>query len=386
MKDEPPHHRPSRAERARAFEFLCRALSRPLAATLLSSGDAGGLDWVSVIAHANQGRTVTNLAVAVAEHAWPAEVPEDVRDYLILVEQANAAQNRAIRGLVADVVAVLAGADIPFALLKGANWLLEVDDRLIGERMLSDIDLVVAPAAWAAAGRAMEAAGFRPAVRREIYERHFHHVPLARPGDVVTVEMHRHLGWQRPLLTPDEVVAAALPAPRMPQARLSSPTHRLIFGSLHAQLQNMEYAAGIFSLRDLCDIQHLVQSHGGALDWQTIANDARERGIFPQIAASLHLASRVLGVRLPPSFADCRSARFHVARCVVQHRTEWRAKAARLGVKIAWVLDSRRLAYELDCERSNWATRQGKISIGRLRSIIRLVGRPRVTAAEWPAD
>jgi len=380
------NERPSRAERAHAFDFLCRALSRPRAATLLSPADAGRLHWVSVVAQANRGRTVTNLAVALAELGWPAGVPEDVRDYLILVEQANAAQNRAIRGLVAEVAAILAGADIPFALLKGANWLLEVDDRLIGERMLTDIDLVVAPAAWAAALQAMEAAGFRPAMRREIYERHFHHVPVARPGDVVTVEMHRHLGWQRHLLTPDEVVTAARPAPRMPQARLSSPRHRLIFGSLHAQLQNMEYAAGVFSLRDLCDIQHLVQSHGGELDWQTIAEDSRERGIFPQLAASLHLARRLLGVLLPPPFAASRAGRFHAARCLFQQRTEWVAKAARLGVKIAWVLDSRRLAYELDCERSNWAIRHAKISIGRLRSILRVVGRRRFAAAASAAD
>jgi hypothetical protein len=62
------------------------------------------------------------------------------------------------------------------------------------------------------------------------------------------------------------------------------------------------------------------------------------------------------------------------------------AKAARLGVKIAWVLDSRRLAYELDCERSNWAIRHAKISIGRLRSILRVVARRRFGAAASAAD
>jgi len=40
-------------------------------------------------------------------------------------------------------------------------------------------------------------------------------------------------------------------------------------------------------------------------------------------------------------------------------------------VKVAWLMDSRRLAYELDCERAPWLSRQVKIAAGRLDSVRR---------------
>ena len=49
-----------------------------------------------------------------------------------------------------------------------------------------------------------------------------------------------------------------------------------------------------------------------------------------------------------------------------------------LAVKIAWLLDSGRLAYELDCERAPWPIRQSRIAGGRLASVLRrLLGQRR---------
>ena len=367
--DERP---PSKAERAAAFDFLCQALSLAPASREPRAG-ASAVDWVALVEQANRERVVTNLHVAFRERGWPDKAPEDLRDYLALVYEANAAQNRGIRQLARDLGAILNHAGAGFAFLKGANWLLEVGEDRIGERWLADIDLVVAPAGWSTALGALEEGGFRPATNPAIYARHFHHVPLARPGDPVTIEVHRHLGWQRHLLTPEEVVAMA--APGRAGLPLASPAHRFIFGSLHAQLQNMEYAAGHFSLRDLCDIQYLAATQAERLDWAEIAAFARTRGIFPYLAASLHLCHRLLGLEIPAAFAEDPVARRHARRCLLQHRGNLRPKLTALAVKLAWLVDSRRLAYELDCEQAPWFSRQVQITGGRLGSVMRrLVG------------
>ena len=371
------HDRPSsKADRAAAFEFLCRALSQKRANELPWLG-GGPHNWVALVEQANRERVVTNLHVAFVERGWPPDAPEDLREYLALVYESNATKNRAIRQMALDVAAILVGAGAAFAFLKGANWLLEIADERIGERWLSDIDLVVAPADWTTALGAIEAAGFRPATDPATYERHFHHVPLARSGDVVTVELHRHLGWQRYQLTPDEVVVAARPAPGTRALALSSPAHRFIFGSLHAQLQNMEYTAGQFSLRDLCDIQYLAATKGDRLDWSAIATFAHDRRLFPYLAASLHLCHRLLGFEIPAPFADSAVARRHAARCLLQHRGDFRPRLTGLAVKIAWLLDGGRLAYELDCEEAPWLLRQIRIAGGRLASILRRLLRRR---------
>ena len=203
-------------------------------------------------------------------------------------------------------------------------------------------------------------------------------MPLARPEDTVTIELHRHLGWQRHLLTPDEVVAAAEPAPGAPAVRLSSAVHRLIFGSMHGQLQNMEYAARRFSLRDLCDVQHLLSRKADRLDWPAIDALARDRGLQAYLAATLHLAQQALGVGLPPGFADNPAAAHHARRCLSRQGSELAMAASTLAVKLAWVLDSRRHAYELDCEQAPWLQRQLRVAGSRALSLSRaLAGRKR---------
>jgi len=364
-----PRH--SRAMRAAAFDYLCQVLSdRPTVSLGVEP------DWVALVEQANRERVVTNLYAAFERQGWPDGAPQDLRDYLGLIHQANAEQNRAVRDQALAIAAILNQAGAGFVFLKGANWLLEVTEERIGERWLADLDLVIAPADWDAGLAAIEAAGFRPVTDPAIYRRHFHHVPLARAGDRVSIELHRHLGWQRHLLTPEEVIAAAQPGPS--GARLCSPAYRFVYGCLHSQLQDLQYAAGQFSLRDQVDIQYLLASHASGLDWQEIAGLARERGIFPYLAASLYLAQRMLNVDIPAPFAGNRRARAHVSRCLLQHRGLLRPRLTGYAVKLAWMMDSRRLAYELDCEKAPWPWRQLRIAGGRIDSVLsRLVHGPR---------
>ena len=366
VAQEPP--RLSKAAKAAAFDYLCRALSLRAAPSPTEAPD-----WVALVERANRERVVTNLHVAFRDRGWPVSAPDDLKEYLALVYEANAEQNRGIRRQALELAAILRAAGVAFVFLKGANWLLEAGEERIGERWLSDIDLAIAPADWQKALAATEAAGFKPAADPAIYERHFHYVPLARSGDQVTIELHQHLGWQRYLLTVDEVIAAARRDPATQNAPRCGIAHRFIFGSLHAQLQNMEYAAGTFSLRDLCDIQHLMAAHGAELDWQSIAAFGHERGIAAYLAASLYLCRRLLGTDIPAPFAGDGAAERHATRCLMQHRGNLRPRLTSYAVRLASLLDSRRLAYEMNCERAPWYVRQPKVALGRLESVWRRV-------------
>jgi hypothetical protein len=357
----------SGAGRRRAFQFVCRALSRQTAEPLLTAKEADEIDWLCVAEQVNREQVVPNLFAALERQGWPACVPGDFRDYLTWIHEANTIQNRRIRVQILDLGDTLGAAGIPFVLLKGANWLLEAGDE-IGGRQLTDIDLLVAPETYQAAVGALEAAGFRAAASPEPYARHFHHVPLARPGDAVTVELHRHLGWQRHLLTPDEVIAAAEPFGEAASIGIMSPTHRFVFGCLHAQLQNMGYGSGMFSLRDLTDIRHLLEHKADSLDWPAIAAFGRERGIYRYLALPLHLAGHLLSVEVPEPFARSRLARLHALRCLAQRRLDPGQGFGRLAIKIAWLMDARRHSYERDCEEAAWPLRHAAIARGRLRA------------------
>jgi hypothetical protein len=364
-----PRIQPGGPARRAAFRFLCRALSRQTSAPVLGPRDMAGLNWLCVAEQANHERVVPNLFAALQSRCWPDGIPADFRDYLSSIHEANTLQNRRIRVQILDLGAILSAAKTPFVLLKGANWLMEAGED-IGDRQLVDIDLALAPDAWQAGLGALAAAGFRAAAPVEFYARHFHHVPLARPRDCVTIELHRHLGWQRHILTAREAIAAAEPLRQAPSIGVMHPMHRFIFGCLHAELQNMAYGAGVFSLRDLLDIQHLRAQKAAALDWQAIAAFARERGIFRYLAGPLHLADKLLGAPIPEPFAGSLRARLHARRCLLQRHLDPERRLGRLAVKFAWILDARRHAYERDCEQDPWPLRQLAIARGRLAAIL----------------
>jgi hypothetical protein len=334
----------------------------------------------------NREQVVANLFAALERQGWPACLPGDFRDYLTWIHEANTVQNRRIRAQVLDLAETLGGAGIPFVLLKGANWLMEAGDD-IGDRQLTDIDLLVAPDACEAAVGALKAAGFRAAAPPETYARHFHCVPLARRGDAVTIEVHRHLGWQRHLLTPGDVIAAAEPLGEAASIGVMSPMHRFIFGCLHAQLQNMGYGSGMFSLRDLMDIRHLLEHKADALDWPAIAAFGRERSVYRYLALPLHLAGHLLAVQVPEPFARSRLGRLHALRCIEQRRLDPGQRFGRLAVKIAWLMDARRHSYERDCEEAAWPLRQAAIARGRLAAVFDAAkGRKRVVVSTGLED
>ena len=324
---------------------------------------------------------VPSLYAGLRRHGWLQDLPADFLDYLSWIHEANAAQNRRIHDQIIDLGQILGGAGVAFVLLKGGNWLVEAEGE-IGDRQLTDIDLVVAPDAWSRAIGALEGSGFRAAAPRELYARHFHHVPLARATDAVTVEVHRHLGWQRHLLSPEEVIAASVPLQDGSYVRIMHPMHRFIFGCLHAQLQNMGHAAGVFGLRDLLDIQNLLERKADDLDWPAIAAFGRERGIYPLLALPLRLAGRLLGIETPEPFVRSRAARVQAIRCLAQRWLDPAQDFGSFAVKMAWLMDARRHAYERNCEEASWAVRQALIARGRFDAVLGAVtGRRRKLAA-----
>ena len=55
-----------------------------------------------------------------------------------------------------------------------------------------------------------------------------------------------------------------------------------------------------------------------------------------------------------------------------------------VAAKVAWLLDSGRLTYELDCEQAPWLSRQVRIATGRLASILRRLIRGRRASPDSP--
>jgi tetratricopeptide (TPR) repeat protein len=300
-----------------------------------------GLDWLAVMALANEHLVAPALWTTLARPEFRALVPEDVQRYLTLLSARNAARNARIRQQCLGIGSILARAGLRAALLKGAAWLFDGTSPSASDRMMGDIDLAVVPEDFAAAVRALAAVGYRDVTGFFLEVGHIHHAPMVCQGAEATVEIHRDLFTQVKFLPTREVIASAREV--APGLLLPACRHRIIHNVIHAQIANGDFAAGVVSLRDGLDLARLVGAGAGELDWSALALEARDRGYFRYLSGAIHGVHEILGSPCPPPFAHDRLGRLHAWRCVRQRR--W----PRIGKPLEKLgLLARALAWERD--------------------------------------
>lgn len=102
-------------------------------------------------------------------------------EYLSFLHDRNCDRNRRLRVQLLEAITALNAAAIDPILLKGAIHLFTCDEEELGARMISDLDISIAPAEMARAVPALMALDYSCfCSTRE----------LARPDDVGVIELH----------------------------------------------------------------------------------------------------------------------------------------------------------------------------------------------------
>ena len=219
-------------------------------------------DWQAVLGLANQSLTVTTLAARLRDHG--AAVPDEVSRFLAAVVERNRIRNARLRRQLAEAIACLSAAGIGAVAIKGAAILAGASDRTLGDRILSDLDLLVAPEDFGRARDLLLADGYALSPAGDP-----HHLVavLGRPDHVGTIDLHGRVTGLIGLdpragahLVPIEGVAVAVP----------SPTAQIAILLAHDILRGRDYLWGLFDLRHLADMDDLARSDE-APDWQAVA-------------------------------------------------------------------------------------------------------------------
>ena len=137
-------------------------------------------DWPIVLEIANRAWLGPALYVALRRNAQLNEIPPPVRDYLSFLHDRNCERNRRLREQLLEAISTLNDHNIEPILLKGAVNLFAADADELGARMISDLDLSIAPLEMAGARSALTALGYQNVNVRE----------MARPHDVGVIELH----------------------------------------------------------------------------------------------------------------------------------------------------------------------------------------------------
>lgn len=282
----------------------------------LLAGDApADVDWMSVLALANETLVTPQIYSAALRTDHLLSLPADVRVFLHEVWRRNRERNRRLFGQLDVAVAVLNSAHIVPTLLKGAAlWAIQGRPEN-HDRILTDLDLLVAPGEAQAAVEALELAGFAPLALVDDPASHVI-AELGRPEDVGIIDLHgRAPGPARLALE-----ALALPGQLLDiqwdglRAKAPSPALQVFLLVLHDQFQDGGYWRGEFALRHLLDIAALSRFPGG-VDWTIGEELARTRLVRNARDAQLLSAAKFCDALAPPSAGRTWVHLQHARRC-----------------------------------------------------------------------
>lgn len=136
------------------------------------------------------------------------EVPSEAQSYLAEIYRLNQHRNQKLRDQTIAAVSLLNSIGITPIVLKGSCQLLTLNQDQLGQRLQTDIDLLIPPAQLDDAYSCLQADGYWPAIERDgkliistateanrladDYAEHQHLAPLVKEGELASVELHRH--------------------------------------------------------------------------------------------------------------------------------------------------------------------------------------------------
>jgi hypothetical protein len=187
--------------------------------------------------------------------------------------------------------------------IKGALYLLDGTFADLGERMLSDIDVLVEPDAIEVAVTALRSVGYTRVDKP--FDRG-HEVVMVHRRRPVPIELHFELGDDSltTVLGISEVLSGASPTSGDAADegwRTPSSTHIALHHVLHAQVQDRSWRAFAVPLRQLQTFHAVVRRHGNDIDWLEVGARLRYHGHGDAYESYLRLARFFFDTPLPPS-------------------------------------------------------------------------------------
>ena len=217
---------------------------------------ADSIDWQKFVAFCSNHLILPVIYLKFKSHDIIEYLPEELSEFLKEIYDLNLTRNSQILEQLQEITCVLNNGNIYPLFLKGAGNLLDGLYSDIGERMLGDIDILVAENDWLLSVELLENDGYMKTGEMDLhYEIHKHCQPIAKPGSPAYLEIHRYIteycqSWFNPSITDkDKKTVTGLKG-----CYVLSDNHKIIHNFIHSQLDHECHLYGIVSLRDLYDL------------------------------------------------------------------------------------------------------------------------------------
>jgi len=305
------------------IEFLCRCLAPVEYGDGIIGEGIESRSWDGIIKFVDASYLSPALFLGLKRHGLFYLLDQEVQDYFEAIHFLSVDRNRRLRAQGVDLIRLLNRAGIEPLLLKGLAGLLGGLYEGDGERIMTDIDVLIDEADLSKALEVLQENGYhyyQEPSRYDLDMKYKHHAPpLVMGGGAASVELHIRptiLAGKRTLLdAPYACQGAKLIEINSARALMPAPEFRLLHNFFHSQHQDgRNYRFGRIHVRGLLDWVKLRQAFGSSVDWSALVERVRRRHLYRSFSAYLINAEELFGQPLPDSVKPDLSAQIHVQR------------------------------------------------------------------------
>lgn len=302
------------------------ALGQPLASTDLPANPD---EWEKVLRLSGTHLVTPQLRWALREQALFSELPADVAEYLDAVYILNLEKNQQCKDQLAHCVGVMNNAGVRPVLLKGAAVIAAGLYPTPGERMISDLDILIPSGSLTLILEKLTESGYEPYVEAGMelpnpigFERQDHHyAPLVSKDWPVAIELHVHpvhLPFDK-LLSSEEVFEEATRLCwRGKDCLLPSPTHLIVHNLIHSFIVDTQLAFHRLSIRQLLEFVLLSKFYCNQIDWQAVFNRLELHGYGRSLRQYVALANACLEFKIPKEVDISGISKFGISPYLVR--------------------------------------------------------------------
>ena len=238
--------------------------------------------WDEIIDFANQHLLIPTLCESLKQKNLIQFVENELMvEYLETVYNINSIRNKAILVQLQDISNLFFEIGVKPVLLKGASALSEGHYSGIGERMMSDIDILVPEDRVLECIELLESSkgGYEPIDSEENFwtEDGHHYRRIHSENGAAAFELHRYcLGKGYPYLSNSSVMEHVRDSKSIKNAYVIEPTFELYHAFLHSEISDTSYENNILMLRHVHQAAVIATKYKDEIDWDLLEEEVQK--------------------------------------------------------------------------------------------------------------
>ena len=286
-----------------AYRFIASLVSPFVSRdkVLLQLMQQSSLDWESVASVAGGHSIVQALYPALVENELVDLIPGDFLSYIKHLHEINCKRNEMMRTQLINAILVINKLNIKPLLMKGAAQLFLDTFSNEGDRLLTDLDILVPSDEVKRVSNELITTGYKLYEdKMHFIQSHHHYPPLIKQDECAMIELHRDLMFhEQQHVFPTKYAwekTTDITLPNMAEAKVLVPTYRVFHSFLHRCIVDKLSQKGQVEIRQLHELARTQFMYSSDIDWEEMLGYAHEHDVDRQLYDNLYAASKFMNI------------------------------------------------------------------------------------------